>query len=170
MDRHRIAGEAVMTVSADSQTGLRLRPDWQPVMDDREFQAAGAVLHAYDGMVVAEKSRSWETVKWAAAINVALAIVSIALDKPSAWIVWLTVLVAASAQILVLYCNARMTRFRQEASGIVKYLVGNETDFQGVRHGGKRISWLYDWADLAVWTIILVSSVLLGLAAHSQSI
>jgi len=85
-------------------------------------------------------------------------------------IVWLTVLVAASAQILVLYYNARMTRFRQEASGIVKYLVGNETDFQGVRHGGKRISWLYDWADLAVWTIILVSSVLLGLAAHSQSI
>ena len=165
LGRHRIADEAVMTVSADRQTGLRLRPDWQPVMDDRELQAAGAVLHAYDDLVGAEKSRSWEIVKWAAAINVALAIVSIALDKPSAWIVWLTVLVAASAQILVLYCNARMPPFRPSASGTVKYLVGNETDFQGVRHGRKRISWLYDWEDLAAWTIILVSSVLLGLAA-----
>lgn len=155
-----------MTASADSQAGLRLRSDWRP-----ELQSACAILDAYDGLVAAEKSRSWEVVKWATAINAALAIVSIALNKPSGWIVWLTVLVAASAQILVLYYNARVTRFRKEVCGIVEYFVRNETDFQqGARHGRKRISWLYDWDELAVCTIVLASCALLALAAHSQSI
>ena len=66
-----------MTLRPIAKTGLRLRSDWRP-----ERQSACAVLDAYDGPVAAEKSRSWEVVKWATAINAALAIVSIALNKP----------------------------------------------------------------------------------------
>ena len=61
--------------------------------------------------------------------------------------------------------------FPQEVCGIVEYFVRNETDFQqGARHDRKRISWLYDWDELAVCTIVLASCALLALSAHGQSI
>ena len=83
-------------------------------MTNQEFQIACAILDDTRKLIAMSKSQRWDVIKWAVALNIALATASIAVKQtghPAGWLLFaLACLVAFVGLLLVLDYNCRMTR------------------------------------------------------------
>jgi hypothetical protein len=132
-------------------------------MNEHEFHVACAILEDHRKLIAAGKSQRWDVIKWAVTINVALTTASIALqghENAAKRLFWLALMVAVIACGLVLHYNNRMKNTRNDSVTPEAYLANNGVDFLAITgRRSEQVSWLYDWQELAIFTAILVLSV-----------
>jgi hypothetical protein len=132
-------------------------------MNEREFHVACAILDDDRKLIAAGKSQRWDVIKWGVTINVALATAAIALhehESAAKWLFWLAVIVAAIACGLMLHYNNRMKNTRNDSVAPEEYLAHNGVDLDAITgRKSERVSWLYDREELALFTVILLVSV-----------
>jgi hypothetical protein len=131
-------------------------------MTNKEFQIACLIWNDSNAMIAAGKVQHWDVVKWALAVNLGLAAVSIVKDAGSL-LVALSILVALVGQFLVSRYNRRMTGARAAANRAVDFLKANEIDIdriQGPPDLSRGPPEHRDYEELATFSILLACSIL----------
>lgn len=133
-------------------------------MTDQEFHVACAILDDIRKLIAAGKSQRWDVIKWAVALNIALATASIALKQtghPAGW--WLFVLacfVAVVGLLLVLHYNCRMTHARNDLVKTENYLKDNGVNWKGITGSEpSEVDYFYDKQELLIFPGVLLLSI-----------
>jgi hypothetical protein len=131
-------------------------------LNPQEFQVCCAILDDHRKLIAAGKVQRWDVLKWAVTVNVALATASIALKSASTsvGIVCLAALVAFVAGLLILHYNNRLKNARNDSIAPERYLMSSGVDFVAIAgKEPKKVGFWYDRAELVLFAVILVLSV-----------
>jgi hypothetical protein len=133
-------------------------------MTEDQFKFAMASLEDNRRLIAAGKSQRWDVIKWAIALNVALATASTAIPQPTAalTIFVFTMINSLIAEMLVFYYTKRVTGARNNSVTVYNYLTRNNIDCAEI--SGKDTmtdrDWRHDFGELMLFgSILLLSSV-----------
>ena len=134
-------------------------------MNEHEFHVACAILDDIRKLIAAGKSQRWDVIKWAVALNIALATASIALKQtvhPDVrwWLCAVAAVVAVLGLLLVWHYNCRMTNARNDSVKTEKYLMNNGIDWTAITGSAPRThDCFYDKQELLIFPGVLLLSV-----------
>jgi len=143
------------------------------VVDAQRFDFIKGGLDDCRRLIAAAKTQRWEALKWAVALNVALAGAAGIKDSPvsATWVLATSSSVAAIGMALIVHFNRRARDARRDAARFEEELgaaVVPDFVLEHDRRVASKQSW-YDASELTTFGITLLGSACVSIFAHPQA-
>jgi hypothetical protein len=136
----------------------------------RDLDVLLSALDDYRGLIAAGKERRWDVVKWVVSVNLLLATAAIFLKAPASLLLF-SILVAAIGAALLIHYNWRMTRARTAIGIYLDEIRKKWIDVRALEGDTRDLkSFWYDWPELLVFTLVILSSLIPAFAVFKGCI